>query len=71
MAQKKTLKGVKNTPESSDFTYKSKNFCIVKFNPKTIVNLALDSELNEATIKVTDTVSGKVYTGTVELQEVE
>ncbi len=71
MAKTKTIKGFRNTPDSTDFTFRNPNYCIVKFNAKTIVNIALDMEQSSASVRVTDTVSGKVYEGTAELQEVE
>lgn len=71
MAKTKTIKGFRNTPEGTDFTFRNPNFCIIKFNAKTIVKITLDTEQSRATVRVTDSFTGKQYEGTAELQEVE
>ena len=73
MPKIKNLKSVKNTRNDADtdFTFKNQNFCIVKFDARTILNLDLDKETGTLNVRVTDTFTGKQLKGVANLTEVE
>lgn len=73
MPKVKNLKNVKNTrdAEDTDFTFKNQNFCIVKFDARTILNIDLDKETSKLNVRVTDTFTGKQLDGEATLTEVE
>ena len=73
MPKVKNLKNVKSTRNDADtdFTFKNQNFCIVKFDARTILNLDLNKEANTLNVRVTDTFTGDQLEGVANLTEVE
>ena len=64
------LKAVNNSETVKDFTYSNPLYGGTRFNAACVLEYTVDMEQNTVLIRVTDEISGKVFTGSAD-QEAE